>query len=103
MELAGRARSESDSHQELKAQGSRPGACLRIATACATIASPRPTASTPSLVFAFTLTRLASSPTAPASDSRIAIDERAQLRRLELHGHINVSHLEAVLDGHCDG
>ena len=42
------------------------------ATACAAIASPRPTASTPSFVFAFTLTRLASMPSAAARRDSMA-------------------------------
>ena len=48
------------------------------ATACAAIASPRPTASTPSLVLPFTLTARRRCPSAPASRARICVDEAAR-------------------------
>src|SRR3954462_5457509 len=61
VELPGRARREPNSHR-----------LLTNAIAWAAIASPRPTASTPSLVLALTLTRSTSVPRAFASDARIA-------------------------------
>ena len=58
---AGGARRKPDSHSTLKR-----------ATACATMASPRPTASNPSLVFALRLTRARSMPSAPAIAVRMS-------------------------------
>ena len=53
------------------------------ATACAAIASPRPTASTPSLVLPLTLTAVDATPSTPPAAARIAVDMRRELRPLE--------------------
>ena len=66
------------------------------ATACAAIASPRPTASTPSLVLPLTLTRSAAMPSAAASPRANLVDERRNLRPLEDHGDVDVADLETA-------
>ena len=59
VQLAGRTRGESNSHSCSDYQVACLGQpiCATSATACAAMASPRPTASTPSFVFPLTLTR----------------------------------------------
>src|SRR5262249_2675158 len=64
VELPGRTRGETNSHRLLAVRMS--------ATACAAMASPRPIASTPSLVLPLMLTRSTSMPIALATLARIA-------------------------------
>ncbi len=63
---------------------------LSSATAWAAIASPRPTASTPSLVLPFTLTRLASMPSAAATARLDRVAVRSDLRALEDDDDVDV-------------
>ena len=88
VQLAGRAGSESDAHTSVGSRQSTVGSHSRQsqsavtvvsrqtqvsrATACAAIASPRPTASTPSFVLPLTLTRPASMPRRRRARARIA-------------------------------
>jgi len=69
-----RARDRADDRSLLASlpRSSRYSARSSSATACATTASPAPAASSPSLVFALTLTHAVSMPSAPAIASRIA-------------------------------
>ena len=61
-------------------------------TACAAIASPRPTASTPSLVLPLTLTRSAAMPSAPASRARgSAVDAGAIFGRSRTTDDVEVA------------
>ena len=62
--------------------------------AWAAIASPRPMASTPSLVLPLMLTRAASTPIARCDRQTHRVDVIAKLRRLEDHGHVDVADLE---------
>src|SRR5690606_25031939 len=66
VQLAGRTGSEADTH------GYAPVTRTTVATAWAAIASPRPTASTPSFVLPLTLTADTSSPRTSATRWRIA-------------------------------
>ena len=69
---------------------------VRSATACAAMASPRPTASTPSFVFPFTLTRLTSMPMR-AGEARLDLAAvRPDLRPLENDDHVDVRHRQAA-------
>ena len=54
VQMSGRTRREADAHRVGRPRGRRPAST----TACAAIASPRPTASTPSLVLPLTLTAI---------------------------------------------
>src|SRR6266542_342827 len=72
VQLAGGAGCETNSHQSLIPDPESGIIDRRSATACAAMASPRPIASTPSLVFPFTLTRAASIPSASATRAWIS-------------------------------
>ena len=65
--------------------------------ACAAMASPRPTASTPSLVLAFRLMRSASMPSAPASACAHGREMRAEFGPLGNHDGVDMRDAQSLL------